>query len=130
MEVGNSTRSDDPRDPWHLPEVLGITAARRRYAEPKQRYRDRQVVSFNEAVELTLRTSSEFPVRAWSPAIFVGDVALSDYEMIGPQTYRFYAFDIASLQEGAPVFIGWPQLPGTKRRTGFTYRLGGPPPVA
>jgi hypothetical protein len=110
---------------WSLPEVVGVQAARVRYSEPKIRFVGRKMTEWREAVELLVRTAGEFPVRAISPALFIGDQMISDYEPAGINQYRFFAFDLEKLKEGAPIYIGWPQFPATKRNTRFSFKITG-----
>ena len=114
-----------PRDLWHLPEILSIEASKVKYPQPRLYYTGPRPVLAREAVEILVRTAGPFPVRAWSPAIFVGEVAIVEYETVRSNLYRFLAYDITSLREGAPISLGWPQLPKQKVKTRFVYRLGG-----
>jgi hypothetical protein len=111
---------------WQLPEVVGIHARHARYAEPKLRYVGTKLMEWREAVEFLVRTAGEFPARALSPALFVGDKAISNYDVVGPNQYLFYAFDFRDLQEGTPIFIGWPQIPEAKVPTRFRLQIENP----
>jgi hypothetical protein len=125
-----STERKSPNAPgralWGLPDVLGVEAARVRFPQPRLHYVGPQPVEIREAVELLVRTVDEFPIlRALSPALFVGETAIPEYERAGKNLYRFFAFDFQRLQEGAPISIGWPQFPQRKLRTTFRYHLRG-----
>ena len=61
-----------------------------------------------EAVEIVVETDDELPATAITAVLYLGDFAVSDYETIGHRTYKFYAFNVAALKEGAPVRLGWP----------------------
>lgn len=61
-----------------------------------------------EAVELMVKTAGPIPERALSPVLIVGDVAVDDYEVAGQNLYRFYAFEVKQLREGAPMRLEWP----------------------
>jgi hypothetical protein len=111
---------------WQLPDVLGVRARHVRYAEPKLRHIGTQLTELREAVEFLVRTSGEFPARALSPALYVGDKELVNYRMVGMNQYLFFAFDPQGLQQGAPISIGWPNLPGTKIRTKFRFEVERP----
>ena len=118
---------ESPRRPdlWHLPEVLGVEAARVRYPEPRLYYVGSRPALAREAVEITVRTAGPLPTRAWSPALFVGEIAVRAYETVAANVYRFFAYDLATLQEGAFISLGWPQFPERKVITQFVFRLGG-----
>jgi hypothetical protein len=108
---------------WHLPEVLDVQARHVRYAEPKLRFVGTRMVEWREAVEFVVSTAFEFPARALSPALFVGDTAIPDYEVVGKNKYLFFAFDFRGLREGAPISIGWPQFPTSKAKTRFHFKV-------
>ncbi len=101
-----------------------------RYPEPRLYYVATRPVLAREAVEILVRTDGPLPVRAWSPAIFVGEVPVVAYEIGQPNSYRFFAYDMAALREGAPISLGWPQFPARKVKTQFVFRLGGTELVA
>ena len=122
--LGNNPRSNL----WQLPDVLEVSASRVRYPEPKLYYANSQLREAREAVEFLIATAAELPARALSPALFVGEQAILDYETAAMNRYRFFAFDFENLQPGAPIAIGWPQLPQEQRiRTNFLYQLPNTP---
>jgi hypothetical protein len=96
-----------------------------RFSKPKLHYVGPRPALAAEAVEILVQTDGPFLVRALSPAIFVGEVAVVEYEIVRPNFYRFLAYDTAALQEGAPISLGWPQLPARKIKTRFVFRLRG-----
>lgn len=125
VDVDKREPSVPSADLWKLPEVLRVDAVLVRYREPKVRYIGRKSVKYREAVELIVRTSGEFPARAFSPALFIGDEAIIDYEVVGENLYRFYAFEFKKLKEGAPISIGWPQFPKQKKDTKLRFKVRG-----
>jgi hypothetical protein len=114
------------QDSWHLPQVHDVQVKHVRYSQPKYRARGLELVPFREAVEILVTTAGPFPVRAYSPALFVGEAPVIEYEVAGENRYRFLVFDFRGLAEGAPISLGWPQVPEKKVRTKFRYELGGP----
>jgi hypothetical protein len=119
-------------NPGSLPEIIGVEAMRMRYSQPRVYYAERERREAREAIEIIIRTSHEFPMTNLSPALFVGDVPLIEYEGAGPSLYRFFAFDFEKLRAGDPVSLGWLHSFETKRRSDFRYevkghREGGPP---
>jgi hypothetical protein len=117
-------------NPWQLPMVLAVNAKLAHYQQPMIYYVGRQRKEARDAVEIEVQTADEFPVRALSLALFIGDVPVIEYCVKGPNQYRFYAFEFQNLQQGAPVSLGWPQMPSQMMATGFRYQLGGGPVVA
>src|SRR5437588_4916494 len=107
-----------PTDAGHnLPAILSIEAARIRYDPPRSRYIGNELVKSREAVELLVRTASALPARAITPALFIGDTVVSDYELAGPNLYRFFLFDFERVPLGAPIALGWPFAPRSVRLT-------------
>ncbi|MGH8627802.1 MAG: hypothetical protein ACREYC_21845 [Gammaproteobacteria bacterium] len=118
------------RNPGLLPQIVGVEAVRMRYERPRVYYADRQRREAREAVEIMVRTSEELPIADVSPALFVGEVPLVEYEGAGPNVYRFFAFQFEKLREGDPISLGWPYSPEHKVRTNFRYHVKGGFPVA
>jgi len=108
---------------WAIPEVTNITANYTRYQQPKIRFVNGEISRKNQAIELLVQTSKEFPSRALSLALFIGDKLINDYEIVGVNRYKFYAFDFQNLKQGTPIFIGWPGFPKTKTKTRFVFTL-------
>jgi hypothetical protein len=115
-------RPDEP-DLLFLPEVVGVESALRTYRKPRFRVRGPEVEEVHQAVEITIETSEPFPERALGPVLLVGRVEVDEGERIGPNRYRFYAYDVEKLKEGSPIRLGWfSQLRG-RRQTGFRFAL-------
>jgi len=110
---------------WRLPQLLAVQVRHVRYPQPKLRFRGLDLVPFPEAVEILLTTSGPFPIQAYSPAIFIGDVPIIEYEAAGPNRYKFLAFDFRNLVEGAVISLGWPQIPEQKILSAFRYQVSG-----
>lgn len=113
-----------------LPQIVGVEAARVRYDRPRVYYVGRQRREASEAVEIMVRTSREMPARNLSPALFVGEVPLIEGEWVGPNLYRFFAFEFEKLREGDLISLGWPHSPEYKERTNFRYQIRRNFPVA
>jgi hypothetical protein len=117
-------RPDEP-DLSFLPDVVAVESALRRYRKPRLRTRGPEVEEVQQAVEITIETSEPFPERALGPVLVVGRLEVSEGERIGPNRYRFYAYDVDKLKEGAPIRLGWFGQRRARRRTGFSFALGG-----
>lgn len=100
--------SQRPPDIWSLPEIIDVCAVLVRFKNPLIRYDGQRRVEHKEAVELMVKTAGPIPERALSPALMVGDVAVDDYEVTGENLYRFYAFEVKELREGASMRLEWP----------------------
>jgi hypothetical protein len=115
-------RPDQP-DLLFLPEVVGVESALRTYRKPRFRVRGPEVEEVHQAVEITIETSEPFPERALGPVLLVGRVEVDEGERIGPNRYRFYAYDVEKLKEGSPIRLGWFSQPRGRRQTGFRFAL-------
>jgi len=106
-----------------LPEVVAVESAFRRYRKPRYRARGSEIVPVEEAVEITVTTSAPFPERALGPVVLIGRAQVTESERIGPNRYRFFAYDVEKLKEGTPIRIGWFGQPRPRRKTGFRFAL-------
>jgi hypothetical protein len=70
-----------------------------------------------------LRTSSPIPARALSPVLYVGNEPVEDWETVGPNRCRFYAFEPRRLEYDAPLAIAWPDDEGSRREADQHYEL-------
>jgi hypothetical protein len=113
-------------DPWPLPRIVDVEVALRDYDAPRVTYRGMERVEHRQAVEIVLETSGPIPARALSPVLYVGDELVEDWETVGPNHYRFYAFEPERLQDDAPLAIGWPDDGESRREAEQRYRLSRP----
>jgi hypothetical protein len=105
-----------------LPMIIGVKAVRVRYERPRSYYFGRQRRQTRDAVEIMVRTADRLPIASISPALFVGEVPLIEYEGMGRNLYRFFAFDFAKLRPGDPISLSWP-FSSKKIRTNYRYQL-------
>jgi hypothetical protein len=109
-----------PREPassrlWTLPRVLGVDFRPVTYPEPRTYYVGQERRQTSEAVEIMVRTAGPLPVRALSPVVYVGELAVADYDVAGTNLYRYVAFEPRALVADAPVALGWPGSPPASR---------------
>ena len=107
-----------------LPEIESVRMTHVRYREPVQYAEGASRKETDEAIEFEVTTSAEFPIRALAPALFVGDVAVTESRRIGEGKYLFVSYGSREFDPGAPVSFGWfgsgmPELKPSK----FTFRL-------
>jgi hypothetical protein len=108
-----------------LPDVLAVEAALRTYRKPRYRARGSEIVEVKAAVEITVTTAAPFPERALGPMLLIGAAQVTESERVGPNRYRFYAYDFERLKDGAPIRVGWFGQPRPRRQTGFRFMLEG-----
>jgi hypothetical protein len=117
----------DDHSLWKLPQLLSVEAKRAVYREPRIYWVGTEDKRAHGAVEFLVRTSSGLPIRALSPVLFVGDVAVGECRQEGENLYRYFAYDVERLQPGAPIFLAWPSLPRPRTATRFRYQPPSPP---
>ena len=126
MPAGDS-QQPEPRKPERditfLPEIVAVESVLRTYRKPRFRTRASEVTEVDKAVEITVETAEPIPERALGPVLLIGRTEVTESERIGPNRYRFYAYDFDKLEEGTPIRIGWLGQP-RPRNTGFRFALG------
>lgn len=98
-----------------LPRVLSVAFRTVRYETPRPYWVGRERKQTSQALEILVHTESPLPVRALSPVIYIGEVAVMDYKVAGRNLYKYVAFDPTVLVAGAPLTFGWPDLPVSRR---------------
>lgn len=126
-ESRSSVPASPPKSLWELPNVEHIEIVRVRYEPPKAHVVEGRLQHVVEAVELLICTETPIPSRALAPALFVGEVTLTESEDAGESCYRFFAFEPDRLVEGAPIALGWTMHGSPRRETGFRYQIGKQP---
>jgi hypothetical protein len=117
-----------PRAPFSLdlPPIRKLQIRRISFDPPKLEYFESSLSRYKGAIEFIAETDGEVPVRAYGPALFVGDVELNQSERVGKTTWRWLVFEPEHLEAGAPISWGWMKDPETARqRTKFRYKVEG-----
>jgi hypothetical protein len=111
-------------DPFQLPEIVSVTARRVVSKKPWLRVIKGREIYYNEAVQFTVKTSGEFPMSSYSPALYVGETQVDYWIGLGENRYAFLSFEIEKLEEGAPIRLGWFNLRHLKEaKDKFYYKL-------
>jgi len=110
------------RDLWHLPKIVKLSIERVRYGNPRRHVVAGRVLELAEGVEILIRTSGAIPVRALSPALYVGGVEVAENEQVAEDQYRFFVLDDERLADGAAIAFGWAGVTGRRARTAYRYR--------
>lgn len=117
-----------PRPPFvlNLPRITSIRIRRVKFEAPKLEHFKSSLSRHKQATEFVIQTDGVVPTRAYGPALFVGDVEVSNSEFMGDTTWRFLHFEPDKLTPGAAISWGWMKDPREKRqRTEFRYEVGG-----
>jgi hypothetical protein len=114
----------DVRPDWTLPDVLDISMRRVDFTPRQYKYFRSSLAEFKEAIEFRVRLSGPVPVRALGPALFVGDVPVTEAVAEKDDLYRFLAFNLKQFKAGAPIAWGWIGTPKAARKvTHFRFDL-------
>lgn len=96
---------------WKLPDIVNVDVKQAHYDPPKQFWVNREILEVHDGLELMVQLSEPLPSRAVTPALYIGDTAILEYDTAGPNLYRFYVINPLALEPGAPISFGWPNLP-------------------
>lgn len=116
--------SDAPRpivqreapDLWRLPDLLDVHIRWRRFERPRRVTIAGKDTFYEEAVEVEVRVSEPFQIRALGPVLWVGEEPLTIADTPSKGVYRFYAFDPDKLRAEAPLALSW-NSPGAERKS-------------
>lgn len=109
-----------------LPRILSLMIRRVEFTAPRFEHVDSSLSLHKQAAEFIVETDGLIPARAYGPALFVGDVEVSQSERIGDTTWRFLEFEPERLEPGAPISWGWMKdSKRARRRTEFRYEVEG-----
>lgn len=125
--AGDFTNREAPPpgvDLERLPEIETLEAVAVRFRKPVMYAVGAKRLETNEAIEFQVTTAEDFPIRALAPALFVGDVAVTESQRVGPKKYRFTAYGRHDFRQQAPITVGWIGSGEPERRpTKFTFRI-------
>ena len=110
-------------DPRSLPAVKELQATRVQYDSPRITYIDRERRQFREVVEIDVVVDRACTMNAVSPALYIGEYVVTDYERISGTMLRYFLYEFADVAEGTPIAIGWADSPRGRKETGFEYVL-------
>src|SRR5712692_10091758 len=113
IDSGGPLHGHKAIDLWHLPEVLDVRVRRRRFEPPRRvtsQGVDREV---RDAIEVEIRVSEPFVIRALGPVLWVGEEPLTIAESNGKDVYRFFSLKPEALRADAPISLAW-NTPGSR----------------
>jgi hypothetical protein len=111
----------DAPDLWRLPEILELHVRWRRFDPPKRVTIAGKDTQVTEAVEIEIRVSEPFQIRALGPSLWVGDVPLTVADSPRERVYRFYAFTPDQLRPDAPIALSWYSPGAPRHETKYRY---------
>jgi hypothetical protein len=118
-----------PRKPFRvdLPHIRTLRIRRVRVEPPKLAHFDSSLSDRPEAIEFLAEVDGDVPIRAYGPALFVGDVEVNQSERVDRTTWRFLALEPERLKPDAPISWGWMKDPESARqRTQYRFVLEEP----
>jgi|SRR6266480_5378462 len=106
-------------DLWKIPNILSVEVEHVHYSIPVQFFIKSRAVEIQEAIEFLVKTSEDFPIRALSPALFVGDFPVTEFSRVDKNIYRFVvpAPELEKLKPGASISMGWAGVKLAKKMT-------------
>lgn len=125
-DAARPTVQREAPDLWRLPEILEVLIRRRHFDPPKRVTIAGADTQVKEAVEVEVRLSESFQIRALGPVLWVGDEPLTIADSPGERVYRFYGFKPQRLRPDAPITLSW-NSPGAPRKE-TKYRYSTPKP--
>lgn len=113
-------------DLWRTPAIASIEAVHVHHREPMRFYVQSRPVESRETIEFIVRTTEEFPVRALSPSLFVGDHAITEMSRLGENIYSFVVpeTEIPRLKQNAVISLGWAGTRAKPTRTKYRFLIG------
>ena len=118
----------EPRKPFSLdlPQIRRLRIRRIPFEPPTLEHFTSSLSRYKEAIEFIVETDGPVPVRAYGPALFVGDVEVDQSERVDNTTWRLLAFEPERLEAGAPISWGWMRDPEAARQpTNYRYEVEG-----
>jgi len=124
MSTDSGGRLPEPSSPdlWNLPKISKLQIERVRYSKPRKHIVGGRVVEFYEDVEILVQTNTEIPIRALSPALYIGEVEVAENEHVSKAHYKFFVLDEEKLKDGSMITLGWAGVPGKRAKTKFKYK--------
>jgi hypothetical protein len=105
----------------HLPDILDLVIRWRRFDPPKRVTVAGKDTRAEEAVEVEVRLSEPFRIRAVGPVLWVGDEPLTIGDSPTERVYRFYSFAPARLRAGAAITLSWNTAGAPQKETKYRY---------
>jgi hypothetical protein len=124
MSDAGARQPDAAKPGFELPLVRAIEIRRIDYEPPRRRNFESALAGVREAIELLVTTAGPMPRRALGATLYVGDVAVTEMQRVDDTHHRFLAFDPDSLEDGAPIALGWTgDRPEERHPTEFRFRV-------
>src|ERR671931_2524678 len=124
-DSGSPEPMEKGQDLWSLPTIISLEIVHVRYKKPIEYFIKSKLVQIGAATEFLVKTSQDFPIRALSPALFVGDVPVTEGTRLDKNLYRFVVPgpDSERLKAGTPISIGWAGVKAKKMTTNFQFQI-------
>jgi hypothetical protein len=113
-----------PREPVSpdLPRLRALRIRRVSFEAPHLEHFRSSLSRYQQAIEFIAETDGPVPVRAYGPALYVGDVEVNQSERLDDTTWRLLSFESERLRPGSPISWGWMKDPPPVRQpTEFRY---------
>jgi len=121
-DAGNQLPSP-PRADFSLPKVLDVEVRATKFHPPPLRNFESSLPTSEDAVEFIVKTDRPIPGRALGPALYVGEMVVTESTKIGANTYRFLAPESERFEQHAPIILGWTGQRPSDSESPFRYGL-------
>lgn len=125
MSNDSGERMPDASHPdFLMPKMLDVQIRRTSFEPRPLRNFTSALASSNDAVEFIVKTNGPIPIRALGPALYVGEIAVTEVSELGPNVYSFIAPTGEDMKQNAKIFLSWTGQPTAGReRADFRYRI-------
>jgi hypothetical protein len=121
IDPGGSARRHESPDLWRLPKILDVHIRRRHFDPPRRVTSEGVDREVSDAVEVAIRVSEPFTIRALGPVLWVGNEPLTVAERDGDDTYHFFSFRPETLRHDAPISLAWNSTGAPRTDTRYRY---------
>jgi hypothetical protein len=123
MTTDPGAKIAQPKSPdlSHLPDILEVEVRARHFDPPRPVTINGVDRHTNAGIEVEIKLSEPFLIRALSPVLWIGEQPLTEMECTG-NTCRFYAFDPQRLTKDGPIALSWGFSGAPRKMTNLRYR--------
>ena len=113
---------DPPRFEFVMPKVLDVQVLATKTERRMPRNFTSSLPGDDDTFAFIIKTDGPIPIRALGPALYIGDVMVTEVTQVGPDTYRFVAPARQDLAHGTDIRLGWTGQPAAgSENTGFRF---------
>ncbi len=122
MTTDPGAKIPQPKSPdlSRLPDILDAQARARRFEPPRRVTTNGVDRHVDAGIEIEVKLSEPFVIRALSPVLWIGDTLLTEMDCNGT-ICRFYAFDPQRLPKNGSIALSWGFADAPRKATRHHY---------